>query len=67
MGEPARWHQRVEEFVLGRCCGGWAPDLNDATAEADESTAIEAGVINTTGFRYVGTLAPQESGGGDGT
>ncbi len=32
------------------------PDLDDNTSEADESAAIEAGAINATGFRYVGTL-----------
>jgi hypothetical protein len=35
------------------------PDLDGATVEADESAAIEAGAINATGFRYVGTLALQ--------
>lgn len=34
------------------------PDLADGVSEADESAAIEAGVINATGFRYVGTPAP---------
>jgi SAM-dependent methyltransferase len=33
------------------------PDLADGVSEADESTAIESGTINATGFRYVGTLA----------
>jgi len=33
------------------------PDLDDETSEADEGAAIEAGTINATGFRYVGTLA----------
>jgi SAM-dependent methyltransferase len=33
------------------------PDLDDDTSEAEESAAIEAGAINATGFRYVGTLA----------
>jgi SAM-dependent methyltransferase len=33
------------------------PELDDDTSEADESAAIEAGAINATGFRYVGTLA----------
>lgn len=32
------------------------PDLDDGTSEADEGAAIEAGVINATGFRYVGNL-----------
>ena len=32
------------------------PELDDDTLEADEHTAIEAGAINATGFRYVGTL-----------
>jgi SAM-dependent methyltransferase len=36
------------------------PDLDEDTSEADESAAIEAGAINATGFRYVGTLAPEE-------
>lgn len=40
----------------------WAPylhpDLGEDTSEADESAAIEAGIINATGFRYVGTIAP---------
>jgi SAM-dependent methyltransferase len=31
------------------------PDLGDDVSEADESAAIEAGTINATGFRYVGT------------
>jgi SAM-dependent methyltransferase len=50
---------------LGRrfdeCLFAWVPylypDLDDDTSEADESAAIEAGTINGTGFRYVGTLA----------
>lgn len=33
------------------------PDLADGVSEGDESTAIEAGNINATGFRYVGTVA----------
>jgi hypothetical protein len=32
------------------------PDLNEATSEADERAAIDAGGINATGFRYVGVL-----------
>jgi SAM-dependent methyltransferase len=36
------------------------PDLDDATSEADERAAIEKGIINATGFRYVGTLAQEE-------
>lgn len=32
------------------------PDLADEVSEADESTAIEAGTIDATGFRYVGTV-----------
>jgi len=31
------------------------PDLGDDVSEADESVAIEAGTVNATGFRYVGT------------
>lgn len=34
------------------------PDLDDGTTEADELAAIEAGEINVTSFRYVGTVAP---------
>jgi SAM-dependent methyltransferase len=41
----------------------WVPyfyaDLDEATSEADEHAAIDAGVINTTGFRYVGVLRPE--------
>jgi SAM-dependent methyltransferase len=33
------------------------PGLDEGTSEADESAAIEAGAINPTGFRYVGTAA----------
>lgn len=40
----------------------WAPylypDLGEDTSEADESAAIEAGIISAIGFRYVGTVAP---------
>jgi len=36
------------------------PDLDDDTSEVNESAAIEAGTINATGFRYVGTLALEE-------
>jgi SAM-dependent methyltransferase len=32
------------------------PDLADGVSEADESAAIEAGTIDATGFRYVGTV-----------
>jgi SAM-dependent methyltransferase len=35
------------------------PDLDADTSEADESAAIEAEAINATGFRYVGTHAPE--------
>ena len=42
----------------------WVPylyaDLADGVSEADERAAIEAGTIDATGFRYVGTLAPEE-------
>jgi SAM-dependent methyltransferase len=31
------------------------PDLREDVSESDESAAIEAGTINSTGFRYVGT------------
>jgi hypothetical protein len=33
------------------------PDLDEDTSKEDESAAIEAGAINATGFRYVGTVA----------
>jgi hypothetical protein len=36
------------------------PDLDEDTSEADESAAVEAGIINATGFCYVGTLALEE-------
>jgi len=32
------------------------PDLADEVSEANEVAAIEAGTINATGFRYVGTV-----------
>jgi len=32
------------------------PDLGDDTSEAEESAAIEAGIISATGFLYVGTV-----------
>ena len=35
------------------------PDLGEDTVEADESAAIEARVINATGFRYVGATTPE--------
>jgi hypothetical protein len=42
----------------------WVPylyaDLDDNKSEADESAAIAAGTINATGFRYVGTVAPEK-------
>ena len=39
------------------------PDLGDGESEAEESAAIEAGTINATGFRYVGTVKPPSSRG----
>jgi 2-polyprenyl-3-methyl-5-hydroxy-6-metoxy-1,4-benzoquinol methylase len=36
------------------------PALDEDTSEAVETAAIEAGDINATGFRYVGTLALEE-------
>ncbi len=36
------------------------PDLGADTSEADESAAIEAGIISATGFHYVGTVAPEK-------
>jgi SAM-dependent methyltransferase len=36
------------------------PELDGDTSETDESAAIEAGAINATGFRYVGTLALEQ-------
>jgi hypothetical protein len=42
----------------------WAPYLypylGDDTSEADESAAIEEGIISATGFRYAGTVAPEK-------
>jgi SAM-dependent methyltransferase len=35
------------------------PELDEATSEADERAAIDAGAINATGFRYVGVLWPE--------
>jgi SAM-dependent methyltransferase len=35
------------------------PDLDEATSEADERAAIDAGAINATGFCYVGVLGPE--------
>jgi SAM-dependent methyltransferase len=35
------------------------PDLGEDTVEADESAAIEARVINATGFRYIGATTPE--------
>jgi len=35
------------------------PDLDEATSEADERAAIDAGAINATGFRYVGVLGTE--------
>ena len=37
------------------------PDLGEGVSETDERAAIEAGTINATGFRYVGTLAHEEA------
>ena len=37
------------------------PDLGEGVSEADERAAIEAGTINATGFRYVGTVALGEA------
>jgi ubiquinone/menaquinone biosynthesis C-methylase UbiE len=38
------------------------PDLDEDTSEADEGAAIEAGAINATGLRYVGTLEQEVVG-----
>ena len=35
------------------------PDLGEDTVEADESAAIDARVINATGFRYIGATTPE--------
>ena len=40
------------------------PDLADYVSEADEGTAIEAGTINATGFRYVGIVPESARIGG---
>jgi SAM-dependent methyltransferase len=58
--------QMLDEFRrrFDECLFAWVPylfpHLDDDTSEADESAVIEAGAINATGFRYVGTLALEE-------
>ncbi len=37
------------------------PDLGEGMSETDERAAIEAGIINATGFRYMGTVALEEA------
>ncbi len=37
------------------------PDLDEGTSEADENMSIEAGDINATGIRYVGTRTPERA------
>lgn len=54
------WHH-VLSGEGGHDCFEWVPylypDLADGVSEADEGAAIEAGTINATGLRYVGTVA----------
>jgi SAM-dependent methyltransferase len=45
-----RFEERLFEWVPY-----FYPDLDEDTSETEESAAIEAGVINATGFFYVGT------------
>ncbi len=37
------------------------PDLGEGVSETDERAAIEAGITNATGFRYMGTVAQEEA------
>ncbi len=59
-----RMRAELESRFVGRLFA-WVPylypDLDEATSEADERAAIEAGAINATGFRYVGVLGRRET------
>ena len=61
--DSERLRAELESRFVGRLFA-WVPylyaDLDEATSEADERAAIAAGVINATGFRYVGVLGPEE-------
>ena len=60
--DSGRMRAELESRFVGRLFG-WVPylypDLDEATSEADERAAIDAGAINATGFRYVGALGPE--------
>jgi SAM-dependent methyltransferase len=57
-----RMRAELESRFVGRLFA-WVPylypDLDEATSEAAERAAIDAGAINATGFRYVGVLEPE--------
>jgi SAM-dependent methyltransferase len=60
--DSGRMLAELESRFVGRLFA-WVPylypDLDEATSEADERAAIDAGAINATGFRYVGVLGPE--------
>jgi SAM-dependent methyltransferase len=60
--DSGRMRAELESRFVGRLFA-WVPylypDLDEATSEADERAAIDAGAINATGFRYVGVLGPE--------
>jgi SAM-dependent methyltransferase len=60
--DSGRMRAELERRFVGRLFA-WVPylypDLDEATSEADERAAIDAGAINATGFRYVGVLGPE--------
>ncbi len=60
--DSGRMRAELERRFVGRLFA-WVPylypDLDEATSEADERAAIDAGAINATGFRYVGVIGPE--------
>jgi hypothetical protein len=48
-----RFHERFQEWTPYLY-----PELAERASEKVECEAIEAGLVNATGFRYVGTLHP---------
>lgn len=60
--DSGRMRTELESRFVGRLFA-WVPylypELDEATSEADEREAIDAGAINATGFRYVGVLGPE--------
>jgi hypothetical protein len=60
--DSGRMRAELESRFVGRLFA-WVPylypDLDEATSEADERAAIDAGSINATGLRYVGVLGPE--------